>query len=494
VDEETEIDQAPLSVTGLDAICLPLPLPPGILAPQSECNRLDEEDLYTTFTNVPGIALNKGDNFTANIAVDGGLFQLTSITGYRTSDESVRQDFDSTSINFFDTLRVQEYKQFSQEFRAAGDITDRANFVAGVYYFYSNYTLDQTTFFGPFLQGAGLPAQGGNRVDHTSRSMAIFGDVQWQLTDALRITFGGRYNWDDKNYINDFLKTGLPEFTARPSASWQEFQPRASIDYKFGDGNMVYFAFARGYRAGGFNGRGQTDFSANTPYDPETVNSYEGGVKTSWFDNRLTANLAGFITKYDDKQEEVVRPAPPPAGQETIVDNAATATITGIELELRAAPLDSVNLYGSLGWLDARYDEFDTIINGVVVDISDRELRRTPDLSASVGGDWTIPLGEAELVFAGSYRYLAELQTTIVGAPNDPTMNDPRGLADARHILDASATVFFNVRDVRLRASIFGRNITDDKGLSAALPVAGLFTFGAGRPRRTFGGEIGFEF
>ncbi len=498
VDEVTEIDTAPLSLTGVDLICAPIPgLPPGFLPPREQCDRSTEEQLYETFTNVPGVAKNKGDAFTANITLDTDRFIITSVTGYRTSDEIVRQDFDSTSINFFDTLRVQEYKQFSQELRAEGNITSNINFVAGAYYFFANYKLDQTTFFGPFLQfAAGLPATGGNRVDHNSDSFAIFGDIQWRLTDALRITFGGRYNWDDKNIVNDYLKTGLPELTARASASWQEFQPKASIDYRFGDGHLAYFAFARGYRAGGFNGRGQTAASASTPYDPETVNSYELGLKTSWFDNRLTANIAGFITKYDDKQEEIVRPAPPPAGQETIVDNAATATIKGIEFEFRALPFDSLNVYGSVGYLDARYDEFSTLIGGVLVDISNRDLRRTPEWSASVGGDWTLPVGGrgSELVLSAGWRYLSSLQTTIVGAWFDPTINDPRGLADARHIVDASATFTFDLNRARVRASLFGRNLTNDRGLSAALPVAGLFTFGAGRPLRTFGGEIGFEF
>ncbi|MFQ3666654.1 MAG: TonB-dependent receptor, partial [Sphingomonadaceae bacterium] len=406
-----------------------------------------------------------------------------------------RQDFDSTSVNFFDTLRVQEYRQFSQELRAAGDITDRVNFVAGIFFFDANYKLDQTTFFGPFLQfAAGLPAQGGNLVDHNNTSWAIFGDVQWRLTDQLRLTFGGRYNWDDKNYVNDYLKTGLEQFIARPSASWQQFQPRASIDYRFNQDAMAYFNFARGYRAGGFNGRGQTDFSANTPYDPETVNSYEVGVKTNWLDNRLTVNLAAFLTKYDDKQEEVVRPAPPPAGQETIVANAASATIKGVEFEFRALPFDSLNVWGSVGYLDASYDSFSTIINGALVDISGRDLRRTPSWSASVGGDYTLPVAGNDLVLAGSYRYVGELQTTIVGSWFDPTINDPRGLAQPRHILDASATYFFDVNGVRMRAAIFGRNLTDNRGLSSTLPVAGLFTFSAGRPPRTFGGELGFEF
>jgi iron complex outermembrane receptor protein len=83
------------------------------------------------------------------------------------------------------------------------------------------------------------------------------------------------------------------------------------------------------------NGRGQTAASARTPFDPETVDSFELGFKTEFWENRISFNVAAFLTQYDNKQEEIVRPAPPPAGQETLVLNAATATIKGLEAEFR---------------------------------------------------------------------------------------------------------------------------------------------------------------
>ena len=504
INERSEIDTGSTSQTGLDLICLQVPIPglgnirpTGI--PDRECDRNIGNDLYTTFSNVPGLATNKGDNVTINGTLDLGGLQIASVTGWRTSRENVRQDFDSTSINFFDTNRAQTYRQFSQEIRVSGDLTDRIDFVTGFYYFNSNYTLDQTTFFGPFLQaGAGLPPQGGNIVDHNSKSTALFADVQWQITDQLRLSVGGRYTWDDKSIFNDFLKTGLPIFIADESASWSQFTPRASIDYSFGDqsNTLVYASYSQGYRAGGFNGRGQTAESARTPFDPETVDSFELGFKTEFWDNRITFNVAAFLTKYDNKQEEVVRPAPPPAGQETLVLNAATATIKGLEAEFRARLADRFNLFGSLGLLDARYDEFETLVNGVPTDISNRDLRRTPDLSFAIGGDYSVALGGfADLLLTGVYRHVSSLQTTIVGDPLDPTRNDPRGRAQPRDNLDASAGLIFDLGgDRTARVSIFGRNLTDNRGLSSTLPVAGLFTFSAARPPRTWGLELGFDY
>jgi len=241
IRERSEIDQSASSRTGLDLICLQVPIPgvgnvrpTGI--PNDQCDRNTRGDLYTTFSNVPGVARNDGDNFTINATLELGEMVVTSVTGWRANSEFVRQDFDSTSIDFFDTQRVQTYRQFSQEFRLNGNVTDKIDFVAGFFYFNSNYTLDQTTFFGPFLQqAAGLPAQGGNIVDHDSISTALFADAQWQVTEQLRISVGGRYTWDDKRIFNDWLKTGIPALIANERASWGQFTPRASVDYSFGD-------------------------------------------------------------------------------------------------------------------------------------------------------------------------------------------------------------------------------------------------------------------
>lgn len=502
VRERSEIDQSATSRTGLDLICLQVPIPGvGLVRPTGipgeQCNRNTRRDLYTTFTNVPGVARNDGDNFTINATLELGELLVTSVTGWRANREFVRQDFDSTSISFFDTTREQRYRQFSQEVRVSGDVTDRIDFVAGFFYFNSNYTLDQSTFFGPFLQAAaGLPPSGGNLVDHDSKSTALFADVQWRITDQLRLSVGGRYTWDDKSIFNDFLKTGIPALIADESEDWGQFTPRASIDYSFGDqsNTLLYASYAQGYRAGGFNGRGQTAVSARTPFDPETVDTFELGFKTEFWENRITFNFAAFLSKFNNKQEEIVRPAPG-AGQETLVLNAASATIKGLEAEFRAQVTEGLSFNGSLGLLDARYDEFDTLVNGVLTDVSNRDLRRTPDLSGSIGANYLIPIKLGTIDLAAAYRHVSRFQTTIVGDPRDPTRNDPRGMAQARNLLDASAAITFDLDTIgKMRVAVFGRNLTDDRGLNSTLPVAGLFTFSAARPPRTFGAEVGFNF
>jgi iron complex outermembrane receptor protein len=106
-----------------------------------------------------------------------------------------------------------------------------------------------------------------------------------------------------------------------------------------------------------------------------------------------------------------------------------------------------------------------------------------------------IPISLGTIDLAAAWRHVAEFQTTIVGDPLDPTRNDPRGLAQARNLVDASAAINFDLDTMgTMRVAVFGRNLTDDRGLNSTLPVAGLFTFSAARPPRTYGVEVGFTF
>ena len=108
--------------------------------------------LYTTFSAIATPVRNDTDSVTGVVDVDlGGNFTLTSVTGWRTNEESVRQDFDGSSAAFFDTLRQQDYEQFSQELRIGGDISDGINILVGGYYFDSSY---QTRSVDQFRRGA----------------------------------------------------------------------------------------------------------------------------------------------------------------------------------------------------------------------------------------------------------------------------------------------------------------------------------------------------
>ncbi|MGB3807700.1 MAG: TonB-dependent receptor [Erythrobacter sp.] len=470
-----------------DVICISL----GAVIPE-QCNRNRREDLYTAFANELGSIEFDEVAFSGQVNWEFGDLTLTSITALRDSDEQVIQDFDGTSIPFFQTNRVQDYRQFSQELRLGGEFFEGLSGVAGLFYWNNDYQLDQVTT----LPGG---AQANPQTDHSTESYAVFADFDVSLTDRLRLSLGARYSWDEK----EFTRTLAPGAVFSNSDSWEEFTPRVSLDYDLSEDHLIYASYARGYRAGGFNGRANSASAVATSYEPETVDSYELGLKNTFLNGDLIVNLAAFYSKYNDKQEDVVQATPPgsPNPQETVTLNAASATIQGLELDMRATLFDGFTITGAVGLLDAEYDDFfvDRNVDGNFdpnEDASTRQLRRTPDFTFSLAANYEFDVtSDSDLQFNVRLSTTSSYQTTIVPAPGDFGMNDPRGLHQAQEDLAAAVTyTFYTGNGSEIYARVFGRNLLDQQGLSAALPVAGLFTFGSAIPPRQYGISIGAEF
>ena len=476
------------STTG-DLVC--------VVAPADQCNRNATDDLYTTFTQFdnptwydsPAVTLEM--NWDVNDAI-----KLTSITGWRWGTELFYQDFDGTSVPFYETIRDQTYRQFSQELRASVKVTDRLDFVAGAYYFNNRYTNHQQTFLGPIL-GNGRPVQ---FAAQTSKSYAGYLDVNWEFIKRVRLTVGGRYTRDEKEFSNRFPGA----FNVTAADSWSKFTPKASIDWRPTDDIMLYASFSRGYRAGGFNGRATSIATSQASYDPETVDSYEAGVKTQFFDHRLSFNLAGFTTKYDNKQESIIRRTPPgsPNTNETVVSNVASATIQGIEADLTARPVKGLSFNASVGFLKSHYNDFKTLnpLTLAPIDLSGLDLTFNPSFTGSMGANYTMDAGFGQVTLATNYRHVSRYFTAITPDPSNPDPNAPtiNSLAARTRPLDqwdlslAVEPEFGG--PIKPRINLFARNILDKRGISANTIVPGLFKSPNAREPRTYGVEVGFSF
>jgi iron complex outermembrane receptor protein len=521
------------SQTGKDLVCLAAGAPG--FAPANQCNRqlLPGRGLYTTFSQIETPVTNDTNAVTGNIDIDIGNFTLTSITGYRNNNESVTQDFDATSAAFFETKRDQTYRQFSQEVRIVGDVTDSINVLVGGFYFNSNYKLDQNTTLGAVLAG-GAPALLRQFVDHTTNSYAGFADARWKINDRLTFGVGGRYTRDEKEIFNNFGRVGalvritqptfdgqscvqatgvfspapgvvLPAFgpagNCSGSADFGQFTWRASLDYEIADGQLVYASYNKGFRSGGFNGRASGPTTLG-PYDPETVDAYEVGLKADWLDKTLRTNISAYYSEYNNKQEEIVQRSAPGAAspQETVVRNASSATIKGVEIELIAQVTTALTFSTALTYTDAKFNSFFNDVTGDLIpdDVSTLDLRRAPKYQASVTVDYSKPLANGVIDFSTTLRFVSKYQTCVI--PNRPVVlgavrNDDRCQTRDREDLAAQLSYTFNVAQGReIRVAVFGRNLTDFRDIGATLPVAGLFTFSGARPPRTYGAEVGFKF
>jgi iron complex outermembrane recepter protein len=469
---------------------------PGLVAaaPANQCNRNTTTDLYTVFGS-PTDSHYTAPAATLEMNLDLGGVKLTSITGYRKSDEDQTQDFDSTSANLYYVRRVQDFRQFSQELRAAGKFTEGFDYVVGAYFYDSKYNLTQETTFATFP----APTQ---VVTGTSQSYAFFGDFNWEVMDRVRLSFGGRWTHDEKSNFNFVAPNQFP----KAKFSGSKFTPKIGVDFRPTEDLMVYASWSRGYRSGGLSGRGQTLISSTTPYGAETVDSYELGLKSSMFDRRLLFNLAGFYSKYSDLQQNTTIPISGGIGNETVVTNVGSASIKGIEAELTAKPVTGLTLTASLGLLRSKFKNFITQapVGGVLTtfDYSANNLIYNPRETFSATADYVVPVSFGEARFNVSYRNIAPYDQQISQGPTTTGAdgvivvngNDPRVRSDRQGLLDASATLAFDLNGYKARITAYGRNLADDRGPNAALTVAGLFSFSSAREPRTYGLQFGFEF
>lgn len=488
-----------LTRTG-DAFCTLLPI----------CDGSITDDIYTVFPANPTIGRYRAPAATLEMNWNAGPVKLTSVTSYREAKELQQQDFATAGLYLAN--RRQKYHQFSQELRGSGQIGDSFDYVAGLYYFKSKYNLVQNTI----VFGGPTPEQD---TTGKSESYAAFIDLNWEIFDRVRVSGGGRYTHDKKH-----MQTTLDGVFVGPDASksWSKFTPKIGLDYRPTDDLMVYGSWSRGYRSGGFNGRGLSPVSSTTPYDPETVDAYEVGVKSEFLDRKVALNIAAFYTKYSDIQQSTTVTLAGGVGNETIVTNAASAKIKGIEADLTLRPFQALTINSSLGYTDSKFGGFITSqpVTGVAFpvqfDLSNVDLIYAPKITFSINAEFTQPvtLGsvDGDVKLNAGYRYLSRYDqqiavdpaTAIPGGATAATVvpvarNDPRLRSDPQNLLDASLSFIWRMNQdgAKARATVFVRNLLDDRGPNTAFTVAAfptLWGFAAAREPRVWGGQLGFEF
>ncbi|MBB5517353.1 TonB-dependent receptor [Amphiplicatus metriothermophilus] len=366
---------------------------------------------------------------------------IESISSVRTMDFDLNLDTDGAPLPILDILLLQDQTQFSQELRALYDDGGRFTFTGGFYYFhdddvtFSGVDNGSATIFGFPVILFGFPSSSLAETKQITNSYAVFGDATFALTDRLNVSAGVRYTYEKRksrrlfeNFFDPsvsvienappFLEgAGVPGTPISGEADFDALTPKVSVSYKPTDDILVYASVSRGFKSGGFDGRATTDFGFQ-PFDPEFVWSYEGGLKTSWFDGAVTANLAYFYNDYADMQVTSFGADPVTGVFVSLFTNAAAATIQGVELELFLQPTARLSIAGTAGWLDAEYDEFEILVGGVPTDVSDRPLVNSPRWNASLGATYEHPLGERFIAVAhvdGAYR--GERAVEITASP-----------------------------------------------------------------------------
>jgi len=296
-------------------------------------------------------------------------------------------------------------------------------------------------------------------------SFAAFFQSDVDLIDRLSLTLGLRATYEEKDFAVLSRRTvstlallnGV--FTGSGSANFFDLAPRVSLNYKVTPDVLAYVSYAQGFKSGGFNGRAQSPGQLE-PFNEETVATVEGGLKSSFFGNRVTANIVGFYNDYQDFQASVPGVAEDGATPVNTVFNAGQLTQFGFEFEGVWKATRDLAFSGNVGFLDADYDEFigQALVAGVFVpvDLSNRTPAFSPRWTARAQGAYTLPLPETYGAFtttvAGSYRGDTAL---TIETDQAPLLNQPN-----YWLLDG----FINWTAPNERLSINGgvRNITNE--------------------------------
>lgn len=510
-----------------------------------------KEDFTVNHDHFNGFGSNfdvKGLTGEANYNIpDVGTF--TYVGNYRDVHEDVYNDFDTTSFDLFNTRREQWHWQTSHEARFASDFSEFVDLVIGFYYFKQHYVLVQDGFGAIFF---GVPKTGGSAVGRSEQwheQWSVFSQANWHFTDKLTLVTGVRYDNEHKDFYhcgvgfaNPATRECFPNVPGTPDLTfdsktdigdgpfqnpgtnkWSNISPKVSLNYQFTDDLFAFASWSRGFRSGGFNGRGNFPATAG-PFNEERADNYEVGLKMDLFDSRLRLNLGAFWTEFSNLQRTIIRPASGgSAGQETVTENAASARSRGVELEVTAIPVEGLTINGSLGYLDADTLAWCADLNGPAaptpggkadcgtsIDLGAAGILQPFDNSGLAPGaapEWTtrvnlayeMPVGNAGfLTFSGEWIYRSSLNLVSAGFPPgtlDGEINydgtHVSATRDSAHLFNANIT--WTEIDDRYRISLFMKNITNEIYISTTTNVAGLFNFRQPNEPRHWGIEISFD-
>lgn len=392
------------------------------------------------------------------------VITLKSISAYRAGETEGTIDFDAEQAPYLDIPARYNDHQFTQELQLLYS-GDRLQGVFGVYYL--NATAAGA--FDTVLGQLNTTTATAGHVD--TESWSVFGDVSYDVTEQLSLSVGGRYTRDEKTgqvyrqnftglksplFGNNLAVPGLLRSNFTSSDTYEKFTPRVSASYEISPDLTGYVSYSQGFKSGGFDMRADQILTPDSAdgYQPEKVQSYEGGLKGYFFDRRLTLNTAVFYAKYEDQQVTIQTPVGTSIASQVL--NVGKSHMYGLEVEGSAVLADSLTANFSLGYIKAEFDEYQAFnpATGQTEDFADsRVFQNTPDWNGSVNLTYTHDLGDnGSIAFIPSASYRSSFNMFEV-----PSILDQ----DGYWLVDAS--VVWTSADDKYRVGLHGRNLTDEE-------------------------------
>lgn len=413
-----------------------------------------------------------GNSQVLRVAYSGERFDVLSVSSalYQTNDKQADADvWSNPADQRINNLKVKE-QQYSQELRLSGNRADRLKWLLG------GYAFSEESFFNfsyTMVTQGKLAKNPATDVDSTG--YAVFGQATYSPWEKLHLTAGLRFDHhQQEGEITDSVK----KVTFQETLDNDEVLPKLALSYDFTPDVMGYATVSKGYLAGGFNWI-MNPTQTTLHYEPEYTWNYETGIKTSWWQDRLVANLAIFYIDITDKQ---VTEYSSTTATNTIT-NAASAHSYGFEFELKAAPLQGLNLFAGIGYTEAQFDDFmateRNAANTAFVEnnYSDRDLPYAPRYTGNAGVQYRMAngfFGRADVFATG--RFYGDAANT--------SQQDAYTTVNLR----------FGYEGKRLDCCVWAENLFDEQYLTYVVPMDKTTNLGLDGAPRTFGAMVTVRF
>ncbi len=417
---------------------------------------------------------------------EGKALTFTTTTGvvdWSTKDET---DLDYTPLPLFTRRNDETATQFTQEIRlasapnAAVALGSAAlRWQAGAFLFTQRYDQNAINSYSAFVLSTSIPfpvQETSPQASLDDLGVGVYGQGTFTV-GRLDVAVGARADYErkDADISSFFTPVIAPPNRVTTDRSFSNVSPQASLSYRVQPDRMLYASASSGYKAGGFNAASPVGSEA---FAEEHTVQVEGGLKSIWAGGRVLTNAAVFYIDWDDLQLNLPNPQVP---AQFYVANVGGARSAGVELELTARATARVDLFGVLGYTDARFGDGSRSSG---VDVSGNTLPSTPDYTGTIGAQYRQPL-------AGNATLHARGEVAVVGS----YLYDDANTASQ----DAYALAAFRggVKRGPLSVEAWIRNAFDARYIPVAFAYPGLAPSGfvgeMGQPR-TFGVTLGVQF
>ena len=420
----------------------------------------------------PGFAEHESRSIAGTLNWKLDNHTITSVTTWQDWEFDFLADFDGTNL---DQLGPQSGGRFhggvtaggpyrsrmsTQELRLTSNGDGALTYLGGLYY--ADSRTERSYLRGPVSNLANWEARSGNQT------AAAFAQAEYRITPATRVSTGLRFN----------RETIEVDFTNRLPAVPTSFDGRSRDDATTGKialqhdlvkDVMVYGSFATGYKGAGYDV--STGFNAarvRLPVAPETSDSWELGMKSRFFRNRLQLNATVFHTDYEDFQAQSRRLDPLTQAYENVVTNVGELRTRGLELEIQAKPINTLLLEASVAWVDATIKKFPNtncypgqgaaegcvLIDGVPLqDLSGKRLSNAPRTKLNLGATYNFPIGES------GYSGIANVNGQYQSSVNYDLAANP--LADQKGYGTVNGSIAFFNPSQNVKLTFYVNNLFD---------------------------------